>query len=263
MRQLTSGWEDHKLTLTFRCPKLIVQRQQRHAPGFRAAEGNAQGHYQRLGGRGEDEPIPWYWQDLMSLKPTSSSQVAILCRNNAPLFKLAFRLLRRQTPVIMAGRDIGKGLISLARKLSNDDPSMSAERLTIAIEAWREREHAIAMAKGKEAQADSIQDRAECLHAVLEGTEAKDAGQLVHQLEVLFSRESAPILLSSIHKAKGLEWDLVVHLDPWRIPSRAAKIAAMAGKPEALEQEWNLAYVAETRTRSVLVEADLEGLKWR
>ena len=43
--------------------------------------------------------------------------VAVLCRNNAPLLSMAFKLLRRGIGVKMLGRDIGKGLVPLAKKL--------------------------------------------------------------------------------------------------------------------------------------------------
>ena len=65
------------------------------------------------------------------------------------------------------------------------------------------------------------------------------------------------LVLSTIHSAKGLEWDLVLHLDPWRVPSKYARKAAALGDATALAQEWNLKYVCETRTRHTLIEADL------
>ena len=40
---LRPNWLRRPLTLTFRCPKAIVARQQGHAPGFRAADRNAEG----------------------------------------------------------------------------------------------------------------------------------------------------------------------------------------------------------------------------
>ena len=38
-------WEDFPLTLTFRCPKTVVQRQQQHAPGFTAAPEAPEGQF--------------------------------------------------------------------------------------------------------------------------------------------------------------------------------------------------------------------------
>lgn len=259
LRGLTGGWKDYGLTMTFRCPRVVVVRQQKHAPGFRTGPGAPEGQFVRLGGlQGGPglEPIPWTWFQVQKL--VSNRSLAVLCRNNAPLFKLAFRLLRRSIPVVMLGRDIGRGLVTLARKLGSAD--MSAQRFALALAEWRERESSIAEASGKTAKAEGVHDRAECLLAVLEGTQAKDVGQLVRQLETLFAREEATVTLSSIHKAKGLEWDCVLHLDPWR-PGACRKRAEKTEDWASAEQEENLEYVAETRTRGLLVEADLEGMK--
>jgi hypothetical protein len=46
-----------------------------------------------------------------------------------------------------------------------------------------------------------------------------------------------------------------VHLDPWRIPSRYAKT------PAEIEQEHNLQYVLETRTKHTLILANVKDFK--
>src|SRR5215471_18996406 len=45
MRKLRPTWQDLKLTLTFRCPRVIVARQQEHAPGYTAAPSNIDGQF--------------------------------------------------------------------------------------------------------------------------------------------------------------------------------------------------------------------------
>jgi len=138
---------------------------------------------------------------------------------------------------------------------------MPAAAIAARIQDWCERECALAQANGKEHKVDGIQDQAECLQAVLSGAECRDAKDLRTQLEQLFAREQGVVTLSSIHKSKGLEWDLVLHLDPWRLPAKQAKKAAEMGDDRALKQEWNLKYVAETRTKKVLVEARMEDFQ--
>ena len=73
LRKLRQDWIDLPLTLTFRCPKAVVARQQEHAPGYRAAETNAEGQVLHLRAR-EDG---WTWADI------PPGQTAVLCRNNA------------------------------------------------------------------------------------------------------------------------------------------------------------------------------------
>jgi superfamily I DNA/RNA helicase len=154
----------------------------------------------------------------------------------------------------MLGREIGKGLITLARKLVPDD-NTPADEFRVKVMAWQDAEISLARANDKPERISGITDRAECLLAVLDSANARDAGQVRTLLEKLFARDHGQVTLASIHKAKGLEWDVVLHLDPWRIPSRWAKAS---GNPRELEQEMNLLYVAETRSKHTLANADLE-----
>lgn len=253
---------ERKLTLTFRCPKVVVERQQEHAPGFRAWSQNPQGSFARWeqtdGQRALGE-FSWTWKEVeraLEQVPKARPQLAVLCRNNGPLLALAFKLIRQGIGPVMLGRDIGKGLVQLSRKLCPED-SCPADLVAGKVEDWKEKECALARANRHEEKVAGICDRAECLQAVLTHAEVRDAGQLRLMLEKLFSRSDGQVTLSSIHKAKGLEWDFVLHLDPWRVPSKWARRAAMEGDHSQLEQEWNLKYVCETRSKFMLVEADL------
>jgi len=255
LRLLRPEWHDLPLATTFRCPKVVVERQQSHAPGFKAFHTNPEGKFLDWTGFG------WTWQSLRTeLEELSTHSVAVLCRNNAPLLRLAFRLLRSNVGVQMLGRDIGKGLVTLSKKILPDD-SMSAVNCIAAVRAWAEREIALAEANKKPEKSAGITDRAESLIAVLEASGAQDARGLRQHLTQLFARDAGVIVLSSIHRAKGLEWDVVLHLDPWRIPSRYALQQAQAGDPAALQQEHNLRYVAETRSKHTLISASLEDFQ--
>ena len=50
----------------------------------------------------------------------------------------------------------------------------------------------------------------------------------------------------------------MLHLDPWRIPSKWARLAADDNNSVPLEQEYNLQYVIETRAKNTLILANLE-----
>lgn len=251
LRKLRTTWVDLPLATTFRCPKLIVERfgtgncwSEAHAPGFTAWHTNTSGHITRF-----IQGKPWHWEHVTDCTEKPYAPIAILCRNNAPLLSLAFKLIRAGVGVSMAGRDIGKGLTALVRKLG-PDPA--------AICSWRDREVSLALANDDGAKADAISDRAECLLAVLADIpmtghkdDAPSTEEVERKLTALFARENCRVLLSSIHRAKGLEWPTVLHLDPWRIPSKFAR-------GDALVQERNLQYVCETRTQHTLIEANLE-----
>jgi superfamily I DNA/RNA helicase len=150
----------------------------------------------------------------------------------------------------MLGRDLGKGLTSLSKKLYpiDDTPIQVCAQAT---NEWMEREISLALANEKEQKAENIRDQGGCLLAVIESSGAKDAGEIRRKLDLLFSSESGRVTLATGHRSKGLEWDVVLHLDPWRIPSKFAK------SPSQLEQEYNLGYVIETRSKNVLLFASI------
>lgn len=256
IRALRPSWKDRGLLTTFRCPKSVVARQQDHAPGYRAYHTNADGAVHQLKFEEDLQNTGWDWPAIRALCPSPQSQVMVLCRNNGPLLSLAFKLLRAQIGVVMLGRDIGKNLIVLSKKLLPDD---STDRLLASaiVTAWIESESSLARANGKEEKVAGITDRGECLIAVL-SSGCRDAGELRAMLTKLFSRDSGQVKLSSIHRAKGLEEDVILFLDPWRIPSKWAREAAKQGDLRQMEQERNLRYVAETRTKHTLILVNLE-----
>jgi len=247
IKALRAGWQELPLATTFRCPEVIVERMQDHAPGFQAYGTNPKGRVISL--------LDWTWKDIETLIPPHGHP-AVLCRNNAPLLSLAFKLIRQRVSVVFLGRDIGKGLIALSKKILPDNDTL-AEECSDKINDWAQGEIAVALANNREAKAESILDRAQCLLAVLESGKVASARELREALTELFAREVGKVTLSTGHRAKGLEWDLVLHLDPFRIPSPKAR----AHGGSALEQELNLLYVLETRTKSVLVNARLEDFQ--
>lgn len=262
------SWTDLPLMTSFRVPQLVADRQRAHVPLFRAHGANPSGAIFQLGSSHhrlpwEPDPIEyetpdqqhhgWTWEDVLDALPDPHTDLAVLCRNNAPLLSLAFALIRRGIGVKMAGRDLGKGLVALVKKIARDE-STPADTVRGRLDAWLLSERTKAEANGRPDLADRAEDKAECIIAVLDGTLARDAGQLCRQIERLFAREQGLVTLSSIHRAKGLEWPAVLLLDPWRMPHKRA----LASGGRALEQEHNLRYVAETRTKHTLMFANLE-----
>ncbi len=254
---LRPSWTHAPLATTFRCPRSVVARQQEHAPGFRAHQSNIDGRVTRL--REYDEVTlegGWNGKDLLELLPTATSTIAVLCRNNGPLLALAFKLLRSGVPVTMMGRDIGKGLIALSRKIAPKDET-PIDVVLGGVTEWLDSESSLAIANGHEEKVAGLTDKAECLRAIGGSAGVKNAGELRDATQALFSRVDGRISLGSIHRSKGLEFDVTVHLDPWRIPSKWAKAAALQGDKRQLRQEYNLRYVCETRTRHTFATANL------
>jgi hypothetical protein len=252
IRYLMPDWIDLPLTTTFRCPRAIVERQQHHAPGFNAAPEAPDGLI--LDWRNQPEGQGW------TLDPGNGPMPdVILCRNNAPLIALAFKLLRKRIGIKVLGRDFGKSITALLVKLCGKEDVRPAEECIAIVTEAMEKEIRLARAGGKDEKIPGISDRYESLLAVLEETDSLGAAR--RWLEELFDQEGRQIVLSSIHKAKGLEWQTVLHLDSWRLPSKYARLAENDGNEIPMEQEMNLLYVGETRAKQTLILANLEDFK--
>ncbi len=230
MSQLKRDFNMTEMTLStsFRCPKSIVERANRRVPHMRYAPWAKDGKVENL------VALP------MSEIPDNS---AIICRNNAPLFKLALQLIANGRGVQLVGADIGPALIKVLKKLGQ--PSIDQQTVLTLIGRWESEQ--LQKSKSKA----SVADRAECLR-VFAGA-GPTLGAAIAYAEHLFA-SNGPIQLLSGHKSKGLEWDTVYHLDPWRIPS------SYATTPEELEQELNIRYVIETRAKSELYLVDAENI---
>lgn len=243
LKALRSEWIELPLNTTFRCPKNVVYRQHKHAPQYRAAPSAPHGTIRDLTAEG-----PWTWPQVSA---GAKGEIAVLCRNNAPLLTMAFKLLRQGVGVNMLGRDIGRGLSALCKKVS-PDLTLSIEPFVVKLTDWFEGESSKAEANGDASKLDSLTDRFECIKTVIENKSPRTVKALIFELDTLFQKDNGLVTLATGHKAKGLEWHTVVHLDPWRIPSKFAKT------PADQTQEFNLQYVLETRTKDTLILANLK-----
>jgi hypothetical protein len=200
------------------------------------------------------EPTPRSW----SLDSIPRSDAFVLCRNNAPLMKLAFALIKERRPVKILGRDIGASLASALTKICGKAGMMIDEKAYQKLDEWKAKE--IAKVADSESKQDVIYDKFEALHVLLDASGAKTTLEAADFIRNLFDDKTSPdmLTLSSGHRAKGLERHWVMHLDPSRIPSKWALKAERKGNPGPLIQEYNLRYVIETRSQHTLVLAELE-----
>lgn len=159
---------------------------------------------------------------------------AIICRNNAPLFALALKLLGAGRSVSVSGSDVGPKIIAIMRKLG--DEQMKKEALLNEIESWRQDK----LAK----QSTTAGDIANCM--VVFAKYGDTLSQAISYAEHLFSKKGTINLLTG-HKAKGLEWNTVYHLDPFLIGES--------------EQEHNLRYVIQTRAMQNYYEIESREIK--
>jgi DNA helicase-2/ATP-dependent DNA helicase PcrA len=223
------------LTVTFRCPTSHVALARRIVPALEAAPGAIDGVIRTTG--------------LKEVAASVQPGDLVVGRKNAPLVSLTYKLVLAGVRATMRGRDIGRGLLSLIARLKPDDVPDLIRRL----ERYRQQEEARLIERDAAASAfQSLEDRCDCLGQLASQAESLDA--LERFIASVFDDSAKPgaaVVLSSVHRAKGLEADRVYVLDPASLPLTFRDQRAW----EAV-QERNLCYVAATRAKRELVFED-------
>lgn len=235
------------LNTTYRCGHVIVRHNQRLVPDFFAHHANHEGVIRAMKS----------WVEMVA---EANLGDFILSRKNAPLAEIAMALIRANKRVKIAGRSIGKGLETVAKKLATGAAERSIPMFLQKLQTWTEKECKRAMKSAKnEAQGyekcDAIKDKAETLTFLTDGI--LSVRELLVRIADLFPKRedgtdvdpSTVVLLSSIHKAKGLEAERVyVLVDTLYALPKKGKIPA-----DRMREEENLDYVACTRAIHELV----------
>jgi superfamily I DNA/RNA helicase len=207
------------LSVTYRCAKAIVAIAQTLVPGLEAAPGAEEGLV---------ADIPASQLEKM-VRPGDF----ILSRVNAPLIKWCLTLLKARIPANIQGRDMGKSLGALIKKSKAKDVS--------SFLAWLNEYEAMEVERLVKAKrdTDTLSDKLECLRVLCEGTNSLE--DVRDNLDKLFhdGDDKDRVILSSTHKAKGLERDTVFMLKDTYRPSKG-------------QEEANLTYVAYTRAKKNL-----------
>ena len=211
--------EEADLTVCWRCPEAIVKAVHWHKPKMR---------WVRRGGLAASLRNPGVHN--------FTDNCAIICRNNAPLFSLALRLLAAGRSVSVHGSDIGPKVITIMRKLG--DEGMSQRETLSAIDWWLQEKLA--------RQSTTARDIADCMRVFARNGQTLQGA--IAWAESLFAQKGNVQFLTG-HKAKGLEFDLVFHLNPHLIRLEE-------------EQERNLRYVITTRSKDTLYEIDEREIRW-
>jgi DNA helicase-2/ATP-dependent DNA helicase PcrA len=219
--------EELTLTITRRCPKSVVALAVEYVPDYKSADDAPEGTVSHLA----------YENIFKSVQPGD----AILSRINAPLMPLCLGLLRNNIPARIEGRDIGKMLLGIVEKLK---AKSVPDFIKKAIAHGERAKVRASRQKNSEQKIEAIEDQTATLIALAEG--AKNVEEIKSRCVSLFQdSENNPrlaVVLSSTHKAKGLEWNKVLVLrDTYLRKGRESR------------EEENLYYVAITRAKSALV----------
>jgi superfamily I DNA/RNA helicase len=217
------------LTVTYRCGLAIVAEAQTLVPTFEGSPNNPAGLV----------------RTVHDSKLVEDAQLGdfILSRKNAPLTAIAMGLLRAQKRARIKGKDIGKGLLVVVKKLTKNRPGLTVEGFIELVKDWEKRETTRFLAADQPARAELAQDKAATLVELTDGM--VEVGELERRIDFLFQDtglgDAGVITCSSVHKSKGLEADRVFVLQDTLYPRGVN------------QEEKNIHYVAVTRAKRELV----------
>lgn len=215
------------LTITYRCPRTVVELAREVVEDFSAAPAAPEGEVRDVKGVQASELQPGDF---------------VLSRTNAPLLRLFFQCVAAGRPAVVQGRegflDDLIAAVEGALEQAGERASL-AEVRRLAMEPF---DRAIAALSEREEETSEQVDQRECLKTLFDRSET--ASQVLDQLKRLNKTDAAAaaraVCLSSVHRAKGLERERVwMLMDTFR-PGRSV-------------EEDNLWYVAVTRAKRVLL----------
>jgi ATP-dependent DNA helicase UvrD/PcrA len=227
-----------QLSVSWRCPKAVVAVAREYVDHIQPADTAAEGTVRTA----------TYRQMLETVLPGQ----AVLCRTNAPLVELCFRLIREGKPAKIEGRSIGEGLVALVGRWKVKTLDAFEGRLI----KWNDRE--TAKCATDDAKLARHEDKYATILTLLERAREQKMHTVVEMQDMVRSMfddigtSTTMVILSSVHKSKGLEWP-VVHI----LGRGAIMPSPRAVQEWQQEQEINLCYVAVTRAQEVLVDVSL------
>jgi DNA helicase-2/ATP-dependent DNA helicase PcrA len=228
-----------RLTQTFRCSAAVVKEAQRLVPRLRALPDAPPGSATSMTladlpvriGQGHSDEVHSY----------------VLSRTNAALLDCALFLWSRGTKFVLNN---GKAMLApLFELLDHVLDLRSKDAFIKSIKTWYDAEFAKAEKAGALAYADHLTELVEMLHAASKYAVPTQLRQLL--VEILVDNKSG-VLLSTVHKVKGLEADRVYLLKQTFGMHRGDPIERTVSPAEL-----NLEYVAITRAREHIIWVDI------
>lgn len=276
--------KEFPLTKNFRSRKEILDfaNQETHVKNLQAGRTNDDGKVGVVS-NGEinyNDVFSTLQQEKMTGDGRLPMQTAFLARTNEPLVQTALKLLASKTPFIIVGKDIAKDLqkhikkiINIKRLNENDRIQALEEEIKSHLEEEKDSHF------GKSTKKAYLQEVEETSQALLSSIEAyndeangrgtiggfnKWISQRLGGLEAGENEqdwkkyqdaieEQNPVILTTIHKSKGLEFDRVFLLRSDLIPHPKST------RPEDLSQEDNAKFIAYTRAKEELHILNLKG----
>lgn len=218
------------LSISYRCSKAVVKEAQKVFPESIEAWSEAK----------EGSVLPGELD-------TAEIGDFVLCRNNKPLVETFIHLLKLKKPAVIKGKDIGENLLLILDKIaeSKDLDSLLEQKLADLQQKGIPPHIAV--------NTDTyitLEEKVSILKVLFK--EWPTVEELTSQMGRIFSEDiKGKVILSTIHKSKGLEADNVYFLNQELIPSDRAKTEKAKYAEECLR------FVAITRARKNLIYCNI------
>ncbi len=228
--------KEFPLNVTYRCPKRIVSFAQLIVPDITAHESAIEGEVVTIN------------QDKMlaDIKVKDS----VLSRLNYPLVKICLALIRKGKAAYVEGREIGKMLADIVEEIDAKTVNEFYDKLQI----WEANKIQRATGWFSAKQIELINDQVATLRIVAESClEMADIFSKLNKLFMDADYVKVPsVVCSSVHRAKGLEWDNCYLLSETFNRSRQGQTE------QDKNEESNIYYTAITRSRNKLAFVSLK-----
>jgi ATP-dependent exoDNAse (exonuclease V) beta subunit len=228
------------LSISYRCPKNVVEFAQKLVPSIEYNDRNT------------NEGIIKYDVPLSDVEDGDM----ILCRNNAPLVQVYNEFLKMGKKCYIRGKDVGSNLKLLVKSTKQEKLNVDCSDDGVFVRLYDD----LFTTRNKIMEKFGIDDKLamtsptiinkldmiNALEILSEGINTSE--EIIEKIDGIFPKRTKKdgIMLSTIHKAKGLESENVYIACKSLMPSKAAK------KDWEIKQEYNLMYVAYTRAKKTL-----------
>lgn len=225
------------LPITYRCPVSVVNMAKEYVEDIEPRENAPQGEVK-------------YDCHIKDIKEGDM----VLARTKTPLLNLYTKFLCKGVQCYIKGSDIGLNLIKMLENIDkeelNQDLTKDGVFVRLFDNLFTERNKLMrnyGLSKDDATLTSNIMERYDSINSLLTLSERLTTKtKLIKNIENIFKEENNGIILSTIHKAKGLEADNVYILCRSSMPSK------LAHSDWERQQEENLIYVAITRPKQIL-----------
>jgi superfamily I DNA/RNA helicase len=218
------------LSICYRCDRAMIELAKMYVPSIEARPNADEGSVN--------------YMSVDDFQKYVKAGDGIICRTNAPLIEACYGLLLNGVKAYVYGRDVAKTLKATAKKcVVKGDWDKTQEKLS---QYFKKEKTRLLARDASQSAIENLEDRVEVIRLVF--VHCTNPEDVYVQLDLLFSDQTDAVVLSSVHKAKGLEWDKVWILKPELLPMQRKN-----QKEWEIQQENNIAYVAYTRAKHELV----------